>query len=173
MRIVKLAAGLATGYVLGARAGREKFDQITAVAGKLTGRPVTAPAERSEPQAEAVTAPAVVPSAEQPAPVAEAVTAPAVVPSAEQPAPVAAGAKPRRPRNRRPKTVAETATSASGGTTATGTADLGLDALPMDAAEADVVEQHMLVVDNTEESALTPPPLESDAVDAREQRRSV
>lgn len=164
MRIVKLAAGLAAGYVLGARAGREKYDQITAVAGKVTGRPVTAPAERSEPQAEAVTAPAVVSSAEQPAP----------VPSAEQPAPVAGGAKPRRPRNRRPKTVAETAPAgASGRSSATGTADLGMDALPMEAAEADVVEQHMLVVDNTEESALTPPPLESDAVDAREQRRSV
>ena len=154
MRIVKLAAGLAAGYVLGARAGREKYDQITAVVGKVTGRPVTAPAERSEPEAEAV-------------------TAPAVVPSAEQAASLAAGAKPRRPRNRRPKTVAETATSASGGTAATGTADLGIDALPMGAAEADVVEQHMLVVDTTEEPALTPTPLESDAVDAREQRRSV
>lgn len=39
MRVFKLAAGLAVGYVLGSRAGREKYDQIVAVARKAQGHP--------------------------------------------------------------------------------------------------------------------------------------
>ncbi|MFI5889882.1 hypothetical protein ACIA5D_07145 [Actinoplanes sp. NPDC051513] len=39
MRIVKLAAGLAVGYVLGARAGREQYERIAASARRLSGSP--------------------------------------------------------------------------------------------------------------------------------------
>ncbi|MFC7533258.1 hypothetical protein [Actinoplanes sp. GCM10030250] len=39
MRIVKLAAGLAVGYVLGSRAGREKYEQIAATARKVSAHP--------------------------------------------------------------------------------------------------------------------------------------
>jgi len=39
MRIVKLAAGLAVGYVLGARAGREQYERIAEAARGLSGSP--------------------------------------------------------------------------------------------------------------------------------------
>ncbi|WP_433305674.1 hypothetical protein ACQP2F_18710 [Actinoplanes sp. CA-030573] len=39
MKVLKLAAGFAVGYVLGARAGREKFEQIAATARKLNSSP--------------------------------------------------------------------------------------------------------------------------------------
>lgn len=39
MKILKLAAGFAAGYVLGARAGREKFEQIAATARKVSENP--------------------------------------------------------------------------------------------------------------------------------------
>ncbi|WP_433386071.1 hypothetical protein ACQPZX_31930 [Actinoplanes sp. CA-142083] len=39
MRIVKLAAGLAIGYVLGARAGREQYEKIAEAARGLSGSP--------------------------------------------------------------------------------------------------------------------------------------
>ena len=39
MKVFTLAAGLATGYVLGSRAGREKYDQIVAGYQKLSGHP--------------------------------------------------------------------------------------------------------------------------------------
>jgi hypothetical protein len=39
MRIVKLAAGLAVGYVLGAKAGRAKYEQIAATARKVSENP--------------------------------------------------------------------------------------------------------------------------------------
>ncbi|HEX5199149.1 MAG TPA: hypothetical protein VFW27_04330 [Actinoplanes sp.] len=39
MRIVKLAAGLAIGYVLGARAGREQYERIAEAARGLSGSP--------------------------------------------------------------------------------------------------------------------------------------
>ncbi|MEU4563188.1 hypothetical protein AB0F72_32825 [Actinoplanes sp. NPDC023936] len=38
MRLVTLAAGFATGYVLGTRAGREKYEQIAATTRKITGK---------------------------------------------------------------------------------------------------------------------------------------
>ncbi|BBH70079.1 hypothetical protein ACTI_67640 [Actinoplanes sp. OR16] len=44
MRLLTLAAGLATGYVLGARAGRERYDQIASAARKATGGPAAHPA---------------------------------------------------------------------------------------------------------------------------------
>jgi hypothetical protein len=39
MAMLKLAAGLAVGYVLGARAGREKYEQISAAARKVSSQP--------------------------------------------------------------------------------------------------------------------------------------
>ena len=42
MKVFKLAAGLAVGYVLGSRAGREKYDQIAAAARKAQGHPAVA-----------------------------------------------------------------------------------------------------------------------------------
>jgi len=169
MRIGTLAAGLAAGYVLGARAGREKYDQIAAAARRVSARSGGAQAEpdvaslRSE--ARSATAPAVTPAVEP--------ATPAVTPAVEPSTPAGAGTKPRRQRNRRPKAAAATATPATvDETPAMSTADLGLDDLPMEAAEADVVEQHMPVVDHSDESTVTPVPLESDGTDAREQRRS-
>ncbi|WP_305788391.1 hypothetical protein [Symbioplanes lichenis] len=47
MKIMKLATGLAVGYVLGARAGRDKYERIVAVAQQATGR--SAPAQPSAP----------------------------------------------------------------------------------------------------------------------------
>jgi hypothetical protein len=159
MRIMKLAVGLATGYVLGARAGREKYDQIAIAARKVSGHPRMAQ-----------TTGGLESSAEH----TESVTAPAVVNTIEQPTQDGAGTKPRRSRNRRAKTTATTATpSASGQAQTMSTADLSLDALPLEAAEADVVEQHMPAVDNSEEPATTPSPLESNAADVQEQRRSL
>ena len=114
MRIVKLAAGVAVGYVLGARAGREQYERIAATARRVGGNP------------DAVATP------EPAAPVAL----------------VVAEEKPRRPRTRRPKAVTE-------------------------AAEADVVEQRTPVVDRRDVPAPPMSPLESDAVDAAEQRRSI
>lgn len=147
MRIMTLAAGLATGYVLGARAGREKYEQIATAARKVSGQPFTAQTE------------------------AESVTAPAVVQPVEQPTPDVAGPKPRRPRNRRPKAAASTSASDSAQTLST--ADLSLDAVPLEVAEADAVEQNMPAVDHSEEPATTPSPLESNAADVSEQRRSM
>jgi len=39
MKIVTLAAGLAVGYVLGTRAGREKYEQIVSTARKVSNQP--------------------------------------------------------------------------------------------------------------------------------------
>ena len=39
MKVVTLAAGLAVGYVLGSRAGREKYEQIVATVNKVSGQP--------------------------------------------------------------------------------------------------------------------------------------
>ena len=136
MRYVKLAAGLAAGYVLGARAGRERYEQIAATARKVRG----APAVTEEPTTVAVTPPT-----------------PAVVAD-----------KPRRPRNRRPKA----ATATTGESSALSTADLHLDSIPLEASEADVIEQHTPLVDRGDEPPSTTAVLESDATDAREQRRS-
>lgn len=61
MKVVTLAAGLAVGYVLGTRAGREKYEQIAASARKLGGHPTVVQAQEKAKQAlnagtEAVTA---------------------------------------------------------------------------------------------------------------------
>lgn len=208
MRIGKLAVGLAAGYVLGARAGREKYEQIAAAARKVSGGVQAEPGAASpQPDAVSVTAPPA-PSVERSTPVATgeqstlvatgelsttgatgelstpSATGELSTPSAtgehstpsaagELSTSVAAGDKPRRKRNRRPKAAAGAATPGlTDETPAMSTADLGLDDLPMEAAEADVVEQHMPVVDHSDESASASLPLESDATDAREQRRS-
>ncbi|MBB2948889.1 SLT domain-containing protein [Actinoplanes lutulentus] len=39
MKVFKLAAGFAVGYVLGTRAGREKFEQIAATARQASANP--------------------------------------------------------------------------------------------------------------------------------------
>ncbi|RNH93507.1 hypothetical protein EEZ25_33230 [Micromonospora aurantiaca] len=45
MRLVRFAVGFAAGCVLGARAGRQRYDQITAAARQLSNHPV---AERAQ-----------------------------------------------------------------------------------------------------------------------------
>jgi hypothetical protein len=45
MRILTLAAGLAAGYVLGTRAGREKYEQIAATARKVNSHPTVTQAQ--------------------------------------------------------------------------------------------------------------------------------
>jgi hypothetical protein len=45
MALMKLAAGLAVGYVLGARAGRDKYEQIAATARKVSARPAVGQAQ--------------------------------------------------------------------------------------------------------------------------------
>ncbi len=51
MKIFTLAAGLATGYVLGSRAGREKYEQIVAQYQKLSNHPSVAQAQEKTKQA--------------------------------------------------------------------------------------------------------------------------
>lgn len=51
MRVFKFAAGLAAGYVLGSRAGREKYDQIVASYQKLSGHPTVVQAQEKAKQA--------------------------------------------------------------------------------------------------------------------------
>ena len=47
MRIVKLTAGFALGYVLGSRAGREKYEKIAATARKIGGHPTVVQAQQT------------------------------------------------------------------------------------------------------------------------------
>ncbi len=75
MKVVTLAAGVAVGYVLGTRAGREKYEQIAAGARKLSGHPAVVQAQEKAKEAfsagtDAVTAKLASVSPE-PAPVAE------------------------------------------------------------------------------------------------------
>jgi hypothetical protein len=42
MKLIRFAAGLAVGYVLGSRAGREKYEQIVATARKAQDHPTVA-----------------------------------------------------------------------------------------------------------------------------------
>src|SRR5690349_2147957 len=46
MRVIKFATGLAVGYVLGSRAGREKYEQIVAGFRQLGSHTGAVPAER-------------------------------------------------------------------------------------------------------------------------------
>jgi hypothetical protein len=45
MKMLKLAAGVAVGYVLGSRAGREKYEQIAATARKVRANPTVIQAQ--------------------------------------------------------------------------------------------------------------------------------
>lgn len=45
MAVLKLAAGIAVGYVLGSRAGREKYEQIAETARKLSAHPTVVQAQ--------------------------------------------------------------------------------------------------------------------------------
>jgi hypothetical protein len=47
MRVMRFAAGLAVGYVLGSRAGREKYEQIVAAVDKARSHPVAADAQET------------------------------------------------------------------------------------------------------------------------------
>lgn len=47
MRLMTLAAGLAVGYVLGTRAGREKYEQIVDNARQLYGNPTLDQAQQA------------------------------------------------------------------------------------------------------------------------------
>jgi hypothetical protein len=53
MKIFTLAAGVAVGYVLGSRAGREKYEEIAAAARRFAGSPTVQDAKAKT--AEAVT----------------------------------------------------------------------------------------------------------------------
>jgi hypothetical protein len=46
MKVIKLAAGLAVGYVLGSRAGRDKYEQIVATARKAQNHPAVTQAQQ-------------------------------------------------------------------------------------------------------------------------------
>jgi uncharacterized protein (UPF0333 family) len=46
MKVIKLAAGLAVGYVLGSRAGRDKYEQIVATARKAQSHPAVTQAQQ-------------------------------------------------------------------------------------------------------------------------------
>lgn len=46
MKVFKLAAGLAVGYVLGSRAGREKYEQIVAAARRAQSHPAVTQARQ-------------------------------------------------------------------------------------------------------------------------------
>ncbi|WP_249998234.1 hypothetical protein [Actinoplanes sp. M2I2] len=45
MKVIRFAAGLAVGYVLGSRAGREKYEQIVAAARKAQSHPAVTQAQ--------------------------------------------------------------------------------------------------------------------------------
>jgi len=45
MKVLTLAAGFAAGYVLGTKAGREKYEQIAATARKLSSHPTVVQAQ--------------------------------------------------------------------------------------------------------------------------------
>jgi hypothetical protein len=47
MALMKLAAGLAVGYVLGSRAGRERYEQIAATARKIAAHPTAVQAQEN------------------------------------------------------------------------------------------------------------------------------
>ncbi|HEY0000937.1 MAG TPA: hypothetical protein VGB74_10825 [Actinoplanes sp.] len=68
MKVVTLAAGLAVGYVLGSRAGREKYEQIVATVRKVTGEPVAVPAPHSSKELPAARVAATPAAAETPVP---------------------------------------------------------------------------------------------------------
>jgi len=46
MKIVKFAAGFAAGYVLGSKAGREKYEQIVEAARRVRGNPAVQQAQQ-------------------------------------------------------------------------------------------------------------------------------
>lgn len=46
MKVVRFAAGFAAGYVLGAKAGREKYEQIAEAARRMRGNPTVQQAQQ-------------------------------------------------------------------------------------------------------------------------------
>jgi hypothetical protein len=51
MKIVKFAAGFAAGYVLGSKAGREKYEQIVETARRVRGNPAVQQAQQKAKEA--------------------------------------------------------------------------------------------------------------------------
>ncbi|WP_433041453.1 hypothetical protein [Dactylosporangium sp. CS-033363] len=62
MRLLTVAAGVAVGYVLGTRAGREKYDQIVASTGRLRANPTAGQAVQTVQELFSSPAPAPVPA---------------------------------------------------------------------------------------------------------------
>ncbi|MET7425087.1 hypothetical protein [Dactylosporangium sp. NPDC005555] len=118
MRLLTLAAGLATGYVLGTRAGRGKYEQIVEGARQLRANPTFAQASATAkhlataPGTKATLTPPAAPPAATPSPAA-------ATPSAATAASAPADAKPRAPR----RAPGQGATPGQG--TPAGIADLG------------------------------------------------
>jgi hypothetical protein len=84
MKVITFAAGLAAGYVLGSRAGREKYEQIVAGWQKVSGQPaeVRAQDEAGAVAAELTTAEPDVPAiAPRPRPTRKATTTPKTTPT--------------------------------------------------------------------------------------------
>ena len=89
MKVFKLATGLAIGYVLGSRAGRDKYEQIVATARKAQNHPAVTQVQDKAKQLLSSTSTAAAPD-----------TAPEQV---TMPTSAAGGPAPRSPR-RQPKT---------------------------------------------------------------------
>ncbi|MER7283123.1 hypothetical protein ABT369_52720 [Dactylosporangium sp. NPDC000244] len=95
MRLLTLAAGAAVGYVLGARAGREKYEQIVASTGRLRANPTPGQAVQTVQELFSAPAPAAAtPAKAVPTPV-EAVPTPVEAVPTPTPASTAAP-KPRK-----------------------------------------------------------------------------
>nr|WP_221379046.1 hypothetical protein [Actinoplanes polyasparticus] len=88
MRVIKLAAGLAVGYVLGSRAGREKYEQIVATARKAQDHPAVTQVQQKA-KAALGTRTETLPAPSEPAPIdanaAEESTTPVPRPPRRQP----------------------------------------------------------------------------------------
>ncbi|GAA3285520.1 hypothetical protein Dvina_26010 [Dactylosporangium vinaceum] len=84
MRLLTVAAGVAVGYVLGTRAGREKYDQIVASTGRLRANPTAGQAVQTV--QELFTSPTPTPSP-GPSPAVTATPSPALDPAGVAPKP--------------------------------------------------------------------------------------
>ena len=92
MRIFTLAAGLATGYVLGSRAGREKYEQIVAQYQRVSSHPSVVQAQEKTKQALSSRASGVITKLDPTAP-----AEPPAEPPAEQPVEPPVSVAPVRP----------------------------------------------------------------------------
>jgi len=95
MKVVTLAAGVAVGYVLGTRAGREKYEQIVAGARKVSSHPTVVQAQTKAKELIGGNTGTSTGSTDTSAVVAEPVVAEPLVASRNEPL-VASESKPRR-----------------------------------------------------------------------------